>query len=743
MTTGSPGGRALADLELRFAREPESDAYFPLAEAYLAEGRVMEAKVVCKSGLKHHQHAPEPHVLMGRILLAEKKYARALKALDAALAIDPAHADALAARGRIHLDEGRQAEGVADLRRASQIDPSGPAQALLQARGLAPVSPVPRGEAPPASGRAEPEEENASELEDEPSKPQVVPSTPLNAPSASEVHPLQPSTAPASRAVRLEGEDELEALARAGPAAPARGRPWVTLALFGALAVATAGVITWRFISKARVEAIDALTAQARPAFEQDLFSGYRAAAQAYETILREHDAEHGPTLARLSHALAILWGEHGEDAVESRLRGVLDRARAIAPEDSNTWAASGLLALHEAPDRGAGAQAALEILEPRMDAMLGIDASPVHLVAGLAQLAEGEYGAAQQRLDRVRQAGVLRVRSTLYTAVAAYRTGKREAARSLLQEVLRMESEHPRALATLAMVELRRGRLQSAARQLEKFAELEERGQEVSPRSRALARYARSEVVRSSGQDERADRLYDQAVELDPKNPDFPHGLGRWYLSAQRADEALARLQQAVALEPTRYAFLVDLAEAEMMKGDFDAASAHIDRALEANPRFLPALLARARYLRRTNAPGAADFLQRLETERPSAKIEVALEQGRLLRQRDDFAAARAVLEEAIEGMDGSPPSLQSDVLLSFGRLMDDMKELGVAQRVYAKAGELGELEAWYRLSVTAYRSGDMKTALDACRRYLEAGEGLRYAKNARAICDRVQAAN
>ena len=69
----------LASLEMAFAKDPTSDAFIPLSNAYLEQGRFMEAMVVCKKGIRS-----QPENVAGRVLLA-KVYAgqgKIPKALD-------------------------------------------------------------------------------------------------------------------------------------------------------------------------------------------------------------------------------------------------------------------------------------------------------------------------------------------------------------------------------------------------------------------------------------------------------------------------------------------------------------------------------------------------------------------------------------------------------------------------------------------------------------------------------------
>jgi tetratricopeptide (TPR) repeat protein len=513
-------------------------------------------------------------------------------------------------------------------------------------------------------------------------------------------------------------------------------RPWATIGLALGLAAVTVAVVTWRSWEKARLEAIDALLTQSRSAFDRDTAEGYALAAASLEKILAEHDPSHPEALGRLTHALAILWAEHGEEDRLARLGEVAARAKEEALGEAETWAGVGLQALEGAPDRVEGAAAARAAMEP-FASRFG-DGTAVDLVLGQAELAEGEYEAAFASMERVQRSGRMPTRTSVLMAIAARKAGRFQTAKSLLDDALRITPDHPRALATLASLELRQNRVEAAKKALEQF-EKAARRTEVSARTRAAARYARSEYFYRTGQEARAEGLYREAVELDPRNADFPHGLGRWHLLVGRPEEALEPLERAVTLEPGRYAFLVDLAEAEMNLRRFEKANAHIDRALQLEPDYLPALLAKGRAMRRTGQPGTAAYLRQLLDERPGAKVEIKLELGRWFRSRERYEEGQAELEEAIASMGGRSKMLQAEVVLSYGRLMEDMGRLETAKESYARAAEFGDPEGWYRLSAAAFRSSQPELAKEACTRYLEAGQGLRYARNAQAICDRL----
>src|SRR5512133_3402646 len=96
----------LAKLEHAFATEPGSDAYRPLAEAYLAMARFMEAMVVCKKGVKAHPTSPEPRVLLARVYAEQGKDKKALEELAGALQVAPNDKGVLRYTGAVQMKAG-------------------------------------------------------------------------------------------------------------------------------------------------------------------------------------------------------------------------------------------------------------------------------------------------------------------------------------------------------------------------------------------------------------------------------------------------------------------------------------------------------------------------------------------------------------------------------------------------------------------------------------------------------------
>ena len=82
-------GRSSRSWSMPSRPTPRSDAYRPLAEAYLGMGRFMEAMVVCKKGVKAHPNRADPRVLLARVYAEQGKDKKAIEELQARWASRP------------------------------------------------------------------------------------------------------------------------------------------------------------------------------------------------------------------------------------------------------------------------------------------------------------------------------------------------------------------------------------------------------------------------------------------------------------------------------------------------------------------------------------------------------------------------------------------------------------------------------------------------------------------------------
>lgn len=540
--------------------------------------------------------------------------------------------------------------------------------------------------------------------------------------------------------MRLEDDLELFRLEEAEKKKE-KGSPKATIFLAILLVIGGSLFVGYRFYTKRKVEAIDRLTSVAKPAFNRDTYGGYKQAANALKSIVSDYDAKHPLSLGRLAETYAILYAEHGERDAETtkQLESTLSEAKRYAPEVSFTVSAEATYKLATTKDR-TQLKALRHELEDAVKRLSG-DGTGVATQADLAlakiEMKLGDYDEAFKRLTRTKDVLLGSVRAKVLQAQAANKARRLSAAQAGFESALRAEADHPGALSGLALVLLERGNLDAAAKILQRFdASARAHPKDVSDRDRALAEFARSVIFRSAGEDAKASGAYEIARRLDPKNPDFPYGLGSWLLKNDRAKEAIKPLQEAVKMEPDRWAFYVELAEAEMWARDFDAADKHLKEALSRNPDYRPAILARARYLRRTKASNTESYLKDYLKGHPSAQVEVNLELGRLYRAERRFPEAQKVLEEAIKAMDAYPAVLQGNVLMSYGRLMTDMGQVDTAVNAFQNAARLGDMEGYFRLSLLLARRTPRK-AKQACEAYLRAGSSLRYSKEARQLCE------
>lgn len=152
-----------------------------------------------------------------------------------------------------------------------------------------------------------------------------------------------------------------------------------------------------------------------------------------------------------------------------------------------------------------------------------------------------------------------------------------------------------------------RLGQLESALRRAEQAIDEDAK----NPR----AHYMIAVIYQQIGQAERADQAFQRAVELSPNNPDIRNAYGTFFCNQKRYAEAEA--QFAKALENPLYATpevaMTNAGTCAASAGNPSKAETEYRRALNANPRFGPALLKMAEIdYQRGNIKGAKGYLDR-----------------------------------------------------------------------------------------------------------------------------------
>src|SRR4051812_39861648 len=165
----------LAKLEHAFATDPGSEAYKPLAEAYLGMGRFMEAMVVCKKGVKAHPNTPDPRLLLARVYAEQGKDKKALEELAGALQVAPSDKNVLRMTGALQLKGGEAGAGKVNLLKAWELDPADKdtEAALKQYKIELPKPPEPEALEVPIS-----EDLPTEQMDISPGPPAVIPPEP-------------------------------------------------------------------------------------------------------------------------------------------------------------------------------------------------------------------------------------------------------------------------------------------------------------------------------------------------------------------------------------------------------------------------------------------------------------------------------------------------------------------------------------------------------------------------------------
>lgn len=98
--------------------------------------RLEEAKIIYKGLVAADPYDSVFHCQLAGIYFKQKDYENAFRAYDSSIRLNIANVDALAGRGELYLMQGKYKEGISDLRKAIENDPSGKKQSSMRARGL-------------------------------------------------------------------------------------------------------------------------------------------------------------------------------------------------------------------------------------------------------------------------------------------------------------------------------------------------------------------------------------------------------------------------------------------------------------------------------------------------------------------------------------------------------------------------------------------------------------------------------
>jgi tetratricopeptide (TPR) repeat protein len=272
---------------------------------------------------------------------------------------------------------------------------------------------------------------------------------------------------------------------------------------------------------------------------------------------------------------------------------------------------------------------------------------------------------------------------------------GNLESAEDRLQRSLAKRPDDADAIGAMGMVRLREGKHAEA---LEYFRRAQRLDPDNRNKWRNLARTARfwgllreSKAAEQAGDIELAERKANEALAMNPREPNASIALARIRAKQGRTDEAEQAYGRALALAPTSGSAFRGLVSLHLDRGDREGAG-RVLSALSANQRrALKGEIAsvHARMLRedaeRSAAAGrveqAAETLEqavKLDEDRPWVKYDLA----RLYVRQGDAGKGRALLMDQVQNRPDDAESMHALALLQ-SQLDEDMPALTTLERI------------------------------------------------------------
>ncbi len=549
----STSSNDLAQLEYEFATSPNSEAFIPLAEAYLGMGRFVEAMVVCKKGIKAHPDLPTGRLIMARIYSDQAKHQKAVDELEKLLKLSPENAEAYRLLGNVQLKLGKEEQGVGYLKKALDIDPDFTAarEALLKIGiDYAPRTAAPQPEPQPASLGTPAMSERPTERQ----MPVVAPAevvTEHAMPASRPMPEIQPRPRPAAGQPPKRRIADIYNDMEERNRKPSRKGIRYSLYLGGALAVILIVYVIYTWQAGIKQKKINDHLEKGRISFNQDTYAGYTKALEHYRAIYKL-DKKHLEALSRGAFICAVLPGEFGGPKPLYQ-EGMKYVNQALASKESNSMltAARGLLAMYASSNTNkarkiledglkdssgsAVLQTALgyvllkkgELAEARDHLMEGAKQSEIRALVGLGLYAMRRtmYREATQAFHRALQSDRGHVKSTLYMGILALlwgdSPGRRKVAGDMLkhfrEEMEASASDNEKAYAELIDTVLKIRVRNTRKAGLTKLAMLMK-----GHGSDALFMFVGAKELRRQQKLKQAKQAIEKALRLDGSRPDF-----------------------------------------------------------------------------------------------------------------------------------------------------------------------------------------------------------------------------
>jgi tetratricopeptide (TPR) repeat protein len=738
----------LAKLEHAFATDPASEAYKPLAEAYLGMGRFMEAMVVCKKGVKAHPSLPDPRVLLARVYAEQGKDKKAIEELTGALSVSPADKVALRMMGALQIKGGETAAGKDNLLKAFAADGADAETIeLMQKHGVAvpkPAAPEPPPPPPPPAPvvQAQPQAvvapqpvgataTSAVQQPVMPQQPAVMASDAgvQAARVAQQARPVQqarpqgrPQPRRETQETELSGEHSAAFEDDDRPRSSGKNQSGTSKALFFVLlfVVPISGAAYWgwgQYRGKLIREANAALS-EATRLVKGDTFKGYEEAIARSQLALDLNASADTNRNARglLAYAYTIRWGEHIHDDANRENAEKNIKAGLEAKEASSyLHAAEAMFDFYEGKT-----EEGLKAIDERIKAAEANkkNVSIYYLTRGVLLMNEGDLEGAREALERAQAIAPDDPRVYIAMGNLHRRRGNDASALSSFNVALdRTRKTHPDGLLGTANLILDQENPGSGYCMASTYLKtLQGMADTAAPRQLAMGAFARALLISRVAKDiplytdekfkkqledctgikpDEAQARKDvtaaenDGLSLDRNNPELLLIRGRRLAYEGKIDEAAAELRKAIEQSQKAAHFHVELAKILMKKEGNEAATEEaLSKALSmvpASPKLL-SMLGQVQY-RQKKMDAAKSTLEKATSDAKTRNPEARYLLGKIYRDTtNDLPKAVELLKKAGEEY-YADPSMASVVYDDLAATYEKKGERDNARANYEKA--------------------------------------------------------
>lgn len=748
----------ISQLEIQYSQDPNSLAFVELVDAYLEQGRTVEAMIIARKSTK--LHPKEGYLSLAKVYMKQSKFQKAIEAIDEVLKFDSNNAQAYFLKGNLHLKLNENDQAIEALKKAYELDPSNlEAKALLLERGVnltpqnviaeegeeeAPqgpqvkkaqqvkpavkkkVSPPPVKKVAPAVEKAEQEsaiEERKESLPAESLPAEVDRTEPAEVKPKKKITKLPPPT-PEDFA---STDDILK-----------RDQARRTMMLIIILAVVSASIIGYVAYIANKAKKLKSYTNTAIESMKLDTYEGYMEAKKAIESAIKLDDS--GNLKATLGYIEAVLYGEYsGDPALAKAATDHINDAIQKKDNSATLIAAQVLMKTY-----GGDANSAIQM--GKEEVIKGAQHPRLLWALGIALMKVGNY---DEAVDFIKKAHLAETgndpkakdpRSYKIMGDISYKQGYFTQALGQYDLALKDNKAHTGSLLGKALVLSQDSAKYNEALQIVDDVLKLKAENKLSPREESAAIFIKGVIYYNRGNTKEGEDLLNTALSLDKENPMIYFELAKIYGNAGNTEKAISSFDNAIKLDPKNPVFYLRKGEFLISKEKYDEAISSIKRALnilqEKDKGEAYVLMARALRQKGSldDALKEASKALGINPEDPFAHME----KGKVYLAKQDEQRAIEEFELALSGFKGMRnKKAVVELALSLGKMHKKNKNVDRAEEMFKTAAETDPksgAEGFYQLGLLYKENKAPREAVnEMMQKYLENAPDGPYAQKAK----------